>query len=123
MARPKDRRPKPTRPMAGVRADKTLIDNLRLIAEVEGRTVNSVYVEAFETLVRERHDSEEFWVRVELHRATGIERLRRLGLRLDGAADGDLSDEDLAGESARYLAEATESTAELTRTITELTDD
>jgi hypothetical protein len=109
--------------MAGVRADKALIDQLRRIAEVEGRSVNSVYVEAFERLVEERRDSDEFWVRVARYRASGIDRLRRLGLRPDGADDVDLSDEEFAGESARYLAEATESADELARTITELTAD
>jgi hypothetical protein len=109
--------------MAGVRADKALVDQLRTIAEVEGRTINSVYVEAFERLVEERRDSDEFWVRVARYRASGIDRLRHLGLRPDGADDDDLSDEDLARESARHLAEAAESGDELTRTITELTAD
>jgi hypothetical protein len=123
MARPRDSRPKPKPYMAGVRADRMLVDQLRMIAEVEDRTVNSVYVEAFERLVQERRDSDEFWTRVAYHRATGIDRLRRLGLRPDGADADDLSDdEDLARESARYLTDATESRDELAHTITELTD-
>lgn len=109
--------------MAGVRADKALIEQLHVIAEVEDRSVNSVYVEAFERLVEERRGSDEFWVRVARYRASGIDRLRRLGLRPDGADDDDLSDEGLARESARLLAEATESGDELARTITELTVD
>jgi hypothetical protein len=108
--------------MTGVRADKHLVDELRMIADVEGRTYNSVYVEAFENLARERRESEEFWARVARYRMTGIDRLRRLGFPPDGAAD-DLSDEDLARESARYLAEAAESRDDLTRTVTELTGD
>ena len=94
-----------------------------MIAEVEDRTVNSIYVEAFERLVEERRDSEEFWVRVARYRASGIDRLRHLGLRPDGADDDDLSNEDLGRESVRYLAEAAESGDELARTITELTAD
>jgi hypothetical protein len=108
--------------MAGVRVDKRLVDKLRMIAEVEGRTVNSVFVEAFENLARERHESDEFWARIASYRMTGIDRLRRLGLPPDGA-DDDLSDEDLERESARYLAEAAESRDNLARTITELTVD
>jgi hypothetical protein len=59
------------------------------------------------------------------YRASGIDRLRHLGLRPAGDEDDDddLSDEDLARKSARYLAEATETEDELARTITELTAD